>query len=275
MNYNEAYELLNLESDASGDEIRSAYTRLFSDYQIGLNNAPTAQLKTFYQNKLKRLEEAYKLLSGNEVDLNYVEYPSDAPVLQQNTPFNAQNDFIPQTSSKLALSKNTELKPEKNSANWLPILGFVAVLCISVAVFFFILYSNKSTELSKIMNEYKQNKEIVSKIPKNGKLKIVNKLEEDVVIAYVSAVYFDKDMALKSFESSNVNPRPSFINLLPANKTLEFEYAVGQNMVWDGSVVHYSIVAILKSKQFPKNYKYYSGMWSASQNEGKIILAPN
>ncbi len=275
MTINEAFELLNISSVASEEEIVSAYKKLYSDYQIRLNNAPTPHLKTLYQNNIKKLDEAFHLLMPEGAYGINVDLPVDSPFLIQNTGQSQAVNIVQNNTKKGSdETKVADLK-EKNNKFIIPLLGFIAVLALSVTVFFYIQYSEMNTKLKRISEDSEKNNIIAGQLPKNGKLKIVNKLGEDIVVAFVSVSYFDEDNVLKSFESRSAEPRPSFINRLEADKTLEFNYAVGQNMIWDGSVVYYSIVVIMPERQFPRNFEVYSGLWQKTQTEGKIIFAPS
>ena len=68
MTRDDAAQLLGLSLSARADEVRQRFQELYSDYQIRLTNAPTPSLKRTYQQNLRELEEASRLLLGGGAD---------------------------------------------------------------------------------------------------------------------------------------------------------------------------------------------------------------
>jgi hypothetical protein len=64
MNNQEALEKLELEVGASQQTIKQQYQEFYNEFQMRITNAPTTHQKTLYQRKLKELEDAYNLLTG-------------------------------------------------------------------------------------------------------------------------------------------------------------------------------------------------------------------
>lgn len=79
MTREQALELLELEPDASTQEIRLAYKNTFNELQIRLTNAPTEQQKNLYGNRIKKIENAYQVLVGNIED-DFDVLPNISPV---------------------------------------------------------------------------------------------------------------------------------------------------------------------------------------------------
>jgi hypothetical protein len=78
MTREEAAAILSIDPQASGEEARSRYEQLYSDYQIRLTNAPTPSLKKVYQANLQELQEAVRVLNGTS-DFVHADLPSIEP----------------------------------------------------------------------------------------------------------------------------------------------------------------------------------------------------
>ena len=59
----QAAELLGVAPDASRDQVRRQYQKIYNDYQIRLTNAPTASLKRMYQKSVQELKAAAEVLA--------------------------------------------------------------------------------------------------------------------------------------------------------------------------------------------------------------------
>jgi hypothetical protein len=281
----EALELLNISANAGKEEISSAYKQLFSDYQIRLTNAPTPHLKTLYQNNLKKLEEALKLLLPEGIGAGSDDLPSDTPTLQTNSGGNIQKTALTQTttgSTKTAQSKN--LIPEKKNSVLLPILGLATVIAVAAAVFIFIqyggMYNGKMNEVITLKKERDELKKTVANfapILKNGSMKISNNFNSDIIVGWWSVTYRDKEGNIKKFDSfSDGNTMdagkfhfPSY-NIKPG-QSIEMQYVSGNAVIWDGSVITYSLLVQDSSK--PGLFYLFSGIWNDDAKEGKLFIS--
>lgn len=62
MTRTEALEALELPATATAAEIERAYERIYTDFQIRLDNAPTDRLRERFRDRMRTLEQAYALL---------------------------------------------------------------------------------------------------------------------------------------------------------------------------------------------------------------------
>ncbi|WP_370477054.1 formylglycine-generating enzyme family protein [Tamlana flava] len=79
MTQEEALEKLELESGASPQDIKQQYQEFYNEFQLRITNAPTTHQKTLYQKKLKQLEEAYNVLTGQSSESIDNEIPWSSP----------------------------------------------------------------------------------------------------------------------------------------------------------------------------------------------------
>ncbi|WP_370477061.1 hypothetical protein [Tamlana flava] len=87
MTQEEALEKLELETGASQQEIKQQYQEFYNEFQIRITNAPTTHQKSLYQKKLKQLEEAFNVLTGQSTESIDSEIPWTSPgetTLKQN-----------------------------------------------------------------------------------------------------------------------------------------------------------------------------------------------
>jgi hypothetical protein len=282
----EALELLNISANAGKDEISDAYKQLFSDYQIRLTNAPTPHLKTLYQNNLKKLEDALKLLLPEGIGAGSDDLPSDTPTLQTNSGGNIQKTVSTQQtttgSTKTAQSKN--VVPEKKNSVLLPILGLATVLAVAAAVFIFIQYGgmyngklNEVITLKKERDELKKTADNFAPILKNGSMKISNNFNNEIVIAWWSVTYRDKDGNIKKFDSFADGNSPDgakfrfpSYNVKPG-QSVEMQYVSGNSVVWDGSVTTYSM--LIQDINSPGLFYLFSGIWNNDAKDGKLFVS--
>jgi hypothetical protein len=89
MTKQEAVTILNIDHNATAEQVRRKYEQLYSDYQIRLTNAPTPSLKKVYQTNLQELQEAVRVLNGSseftQADLPAVEPSYWAEKAQEKT----------------------------------------------------------------------------------------------------------------------------------------------------------------------------------------------
>jgi hypothetical protein len=298
MNKSEASELLNLSTNATKTEISSAYKKLFSDYQIRLSNAPTPHLKTLYQNNLKKLEDAMKVLLPEGLGGGLEDLPSDTPILNHEIKTNNNANTVVKTLSETP--KNTQQKEknkaEKNKAekkpsnNLIKIMGFVSILSVAISVFIIIQYSSKNdikvNDFTKINNELTETKDKLNKlqanfasITDNGKMKIINKYPSTMRISWFSVTYRDKDGNIKKFDSiedghvldksSNIYTYPNFT--IKSGQTIELKHIVGNDIVWDGSVLTYAFAMVDINDPYAP-IDMFSGIWNDKAVDGKLHI---
>ncbi len=293
MNKEEAMELLNVSSGSSNSEILKSYKQLFSDYQIRLTNAPTPHLKTLYQNNLKKLEDALKILLPEGGNLGNEDLPSVTPVIsEQIQTGNLGNTAkTPVTAPKTTKSGNhNKIEKKTNSNILLPVLGLISVVSIALTVFVFMrysgMYNSRASELEALEKENTELKTNLEKFEKNfasikenGVMKITNGFSNEVIIAWWAVTYRDKEGNIRKFDSfkdgnsfdvaNNRYKFPSYT--LKPGQTQTMQYISGNDVVWDGSVVTYSLIA-LDSKN-PGTFFLFSGIWNEDSKDGKLFVS--
>ncbi|MBK9376150.1 MAG: DUF1566 domain-containing protein [Holophagales bacterium] len=83
MTKQEAAEILGIPVTATAEEVRRRYQEVFSDFQIRLTNAPTAQLRKTYQGSLRDFQLACEVLAPGVIADSGVE---DLPTAQPSAP---------------------------------------------------------------------------------------------------------------------------------------------------------------------------------------------
>ncbi|GAB2607020.1 tetratricopeptide repeat protein [Belliella aquatica] len=83
MNIKKALELLDLEENASKQEIRKAYQELYNDMQVRITNVPDS-LRQKYIERLKQIDEAYQVLGGTLED-DVSDLPSTGPIENESS----------------------------------------------------------------------------------------------------------------------------------------------------------------------------------------------
>lgn len=282
----EALELLNLSSSSGKDEISSAYKQLYSDYQIRLTNAPTPHLKTLYQNNLKKLEDALKLLLPEGISGGIEDLPSDTPVLQTGSNTNTakvQSGTAKTTTGNNKTGQNKQAAAEKKNSILLPIIGLVAIIAVAAAVFVIIqyggMYNAKQKEALALIKERDELKKTVSNftpILENGKMRVVNNFNSDISVVWWAVTYRDKNGDIKKFDSFsdgyNQNGNPMFPSYdVKIGQSVEMQYAIGNSVVWDGSVITYALI-FMDSKN-PSTLISFSGIWNNDAKDGKLYLS--
>jgi hypothetical protein len=284
MTKEEAMELLNVSEGAASNEIGQAYKQLFSDYQIRLTNAPTPHLKTLYQNNLKKLEEAIKILLPEGIGGGLEDLPTDTPVLQTAAGNNTQNTatITTKTNSNNKTNQTKQTTPEKKSSILLPILGLVSIISIAAAVFVFIqyggMYNSKKQEADAIKKERDDLKKTVDNfapILQNGKMKVSNNFNATLNISWWSVTYRDKNGDIKKFDSFSDGNTPDGAGFrfpsydVKPGQSVELQYISGNSVVWDGSVITYSLFVQDEAGTF----YLFSGLWNNDVKDGKLYLS--
>lgn len=239
MTKDEAYILLNVNSNSSTTEIEEAYKKFYSDYQIRLTNAPTPNLKRLYQKNLNDLELAYNVFK-NPTDNNHGELPSSQPVLEYTK--SIQPEVNSQKIEKKEISSNSKLQGSektKSSGNS-KILIFLFIFTLAASVLFGILFFQQNGSFEKVKASHDRsiivNDSLMKALSpfKNGKFVLKNGgtrpfLLEDYIIVYKAA----DGTLTKIFDSPNLTINPG--------QRKNFEKVVGTELEWDGSVIFYSV----------------------------------
>ena len=146
----EATERLNCEANASPAEVEAAYNAQYSELQLRLDQAPTAQMKQIYQRRLQELEQAKTvLLTGGTVNVGdpTADLPGKTPTYgpgPQKTDEKTQNGGIYQRSrtGEPDAMPTVDAKPRINSralySFWYSFLMAPLALFWPVLVLFFI-----------------------------------------------------------------------------------------------------------------------------------------
>jgi len=84
MTKEKAYEILNLKSSATSNELVEAYREAFNDLNVFITNATTEHQRNLYSNQLVEVKNAFSFLGGTLQD-DESECPNSA--LVRDSPF--------------------------------------------------------------------------------------------------------------------------------------------------------------------------------------------
>jgi hypothetical protein len=241
MTHEEAAAILNVSIDANIDEVKKKYRELYSDYQVRLTNAPTANLKKKYQENLQKIEAAFKVLCpGASLD-DLQDLPSAEPShghLLETTP---KRQSRPDEKSTIAPAQG----PAKTGLT-LPILILLMIAVVSAAAAaFFGLKLLKTDEGAKILEQQfqKAQTEKTSAVERlslleQGAFCIQNNSKEPFKITILLATYLKQNGKYATFHSGLHN-YPTW-EVRPRQK-LKLEYVKGGDMIWDGTTLYYAM----------------------------------
>lgn len=100
--------MLSVDATASNEVARQAYEDLFNEYQLRLTNAPTANLRSRYLDRLRELDEARDVLLADQTSADSFDLPTDHPSFQKDADPAAVTKRVP----TLAVSEQeTRLPP--------------------------------------------------------------------------------------------------------------------------------------------------------------------
>jgi hypothetical protein len=263
----EALAIIGVSENSSNEEITAKFNELYNDYHIRLTNAPTPNLKKLYQKNLQELNEAKKILIGDEIE-KLQDLPSSTPLYQKSVVRENPKSSSEQITSKVQSNENQKAPSSVKVAF---IFGFIAILSIALAVYFGVNMSETTKEMDKL-SEMKQNYDGLSQKVKlydamfsNGKFKVKNNGNNSFKIGDVIVVYKNtKNELVKYFDNVNAEVKAGSIK--------ELSKISGNDVEWDGSVISYYFDVEYTNNKGDKGSMVYSGIWSMEAAEGKPLI---
>jgi hypothetical protein len=276
-------EVLNLDENATSEMIETRFNELFSDFQIRLTNAPTANLKKLYQKNLQELESAYAGLTEgidkNNSRTTRSDLPSSKPIQStnyhnQNNPPNLGNTPPIRTDSTVVAGRSAKAQnKEAAPATGISLTAFIVTIVVALACIALLttLYIEGKSEVASVHKEAEKNAEFLRlrNIIKNGKFKVENRTEEIVTLYITHVTFFNNQGVLEEFKflGGDNNPKPVSVILNPG-KTVSINQYDGP-IKWDGSVVSYAML-IYKGSSLSS---VYSGIWLHEWPENKLVIS--
>ena len=270
MTQKEALELFNLDEFSSPEEIKKQYRALFSDYQLRLTNAPTPQLKKLYKKNIQDLDAAVMLLCPEITPDQLQDLPTDTP----NYEFSLKHNQLSRTTNKQ--NTTSSRKTNKSLVLFTTVISFVAIAFIAGGIYVYMKYLAKTEEYVQLEKQFKsvttENevlKQVFSPFAENGKLEIQNQFESEIVIRWWSVLYRDQKNKFRNFDSGYYGyPQPK---IRKGSSLKLFHMDSQNNVIWDGSVVYYSI--LVHDQETGREYNF-SGIWSEKVYNRRIIIKP-
>jgi len=270
MTKEEAAAILGILPTSTIDEVRRRYQELHSDYQIRLTNAPTPTLRKAYQKNLQELREASEVLHpGLELTT-----ASDLPTSQPVTTGSA-------TASKKTTDTRTTQQPrplDKVREPGLPRSAFVGFLLAAtfaaVASLFFLKWT-KLVELQQALggsvDDQIQNLDRLKadkvesgnlrqslNLLQNGRFAVCNQTSDKVTIDSLTVTYRDQNR----YRTFNTAFHDYATWEVPAGARLKLALRRGEDVVWDGSVLSYSMNLTYKGNDY-----LVAGAWNEVQDD--------
>jgi pSer/pThr/pTyr-binding forkhead associated (FHA) protein len=256
-----ALALLELPATASAEQIQKRYHELYSDFQVRLTNAPTPELKKKYGQRLDELRNAFELLApAARPAPGAGDLPSPEPVaVPAGTP-------AAPAPAAAAPAAGAPAKPAPAAAakGGIPaptivvsVLGLVAAL---VGAGFFVLWQASARVERAVQAEFDAKQQAIqtmqARVPQaqkelealragravlieNKEFKICNLSSRELVVGWVHATWLGPDGQFESFDSA-FHGYPTF-RIAPGG-TGKFEFVTGDQVLWDGSAVFFSVL---------------------------------
>lgn len=282
---NEYLEILNLDSQATDQQIEERFNELFSDFQIRLTNAPTPNLKKLYQKNLQELEDAYAhLISSGKITSKETDLPSSKPVQNNNAnnpiankPQNSNIQTEPtvvagrRAKNTNTNSSNIATTPKTGISTNIFIVTIVAALALIALTVS--LYFEGKKEVEAITEESLKNQDFLKfkDFFKNGKFKVENRTQNTVTLYLTHVTFINNQNQLQEYKflGTDGNPRPVSKKLEPG-KNISLNQYEGP-VKWDGSVLSYSMLVFKENSGVPS--AVYSGIWLHEWPENKLVIS--
>jgi hypothetical protein len=252
-----ALSLLGLSEDASADIIKAKYTDQFNNYQMLLTNAPNPRLKTVYQKNLQELEDVKGILFESDPDA-LSGLPSVTPIFGQTE----------EPGPAPAPRPNPNLQKKKNQKEGgIGPVGFagwgVAVLAIAAAVYFLNIGQQKDAQIAVIEGKLKSMEASAWLNPyfENGIFELESSSNETIFLNGLIVTY-SKDGRMEKFYKQF---SPSL--QLEPGKSLKLKEVEDINVIWDGSVIAYSLDLNYQGVQ-----QTWAGLWKKDAPQKKLLL---
>ena len=266
MTRQEALELLELQENATTEQIKQKYCELYNDYSLSLTNAPTDLLKKKFNSKLDMLNNALQLLCPDVSldDLRGLNLPMDSPI------FNVAPVYIKPQKTE---NKEPQKKETKRHYKLLLLAGFIFVISIAIGVYaIFSVLKNKDElvttqqQLQKAADENTIYKRFAASVLENYKFRIENRLPESVYILWIAGIYI-KNGKMENFDSYDYFVKPE------NRKKSEIRSGAKTTVTftgYDGDVGYYVIMY-----QYKGLWYWRSGFFADDQRDKAIVIEPD
>lgn len=271
MTKEEAAAILGILPTSTIDEVRRRYQELHSDYQIRLTNAPTPALRKAYQKNLQELREASEVLyPGLELTT-----ASDLPTSQPVSVTAAATTPKRPADVLTAQPRPVEKGPESGLPRSAVVSFVLAVVFAAAASFFFLKWTNlvelqemlhgsiddQTQSLNRLKIDSGNLKQSLSLL-QNGRLAVCNQTSDKITIDSLTVTYRDQNR----YRTFNTAFHDYATWEVPAGARLKLALRRGEDVIWDGSVLFYSMNLTYKGNDY-----LVAGTWSEIQ-EGCIAL---
>jgi len=248
--------LLGLDEKAGSEEIARKYQEQFNNLQMLLTNAPNPKLRGIYQKNLQDLDELKGILFEPNSDiLNSL--PSSTITYQQEEP------VVPPPRPKIDPQRQKTAK-NPQGLNPIGLAGWaVAILSTAIAVFFLntgIQKDAKITGLETKIQDYEKNAWLFPYF-ENGHFELESTSMYNISISGIIVTYVQDNKIKKFYKQFE----PAMI--LEPGKSIKLKEVAEINVIWDGSVVSYSLDLYYQGVQ-----QTWSGLWKQDAPEKKLIL---
>lgn len=269
MTQEEARSVLGINETLTNTEIRKVYSESYSEFQIRLTNAPTPALRKLYTKNLDKLVQAFETLCPEQSPSLDSELPTDTPS------YDSEN--LVKSNPKSAMPKPSKSKKKSGLLNI--ILMVITAVSIAGAVYMILATSKLKTELKEqatfnvdLQKEIDLTKPITSKLV-NGKFRIKNAGTDTYYLIWCSAIFLDSEGNFRYFNSED--HKDSFIQeKFGPGKVLTLELAKGNETIWDGSVIFYSIELFRRNEKGQQEFYHFTGNWGEDVKDGTLKLNP-
>lgn len=227
MNRKTAFQILQLPSTASHDDIRQQYQKLYTAFQAKITHAPNAVLKERFEHNFAQIQIAYQALQ--EVPSSDEFLPSIEPIASGETPLVSTN--APKSSEETTQPSTTA--KANADANKKPIL--VAIFAVATAALFIILWFGLRKEVARL-SPLEEELTAYKNLFQNSPFVIENASNSAFVLAYYQLFYLDEDNEIKEKEGAPA------IEIASSRSFSSFKEIQGQKEIFDGQALFYTIV---------------------------------
>lgn len=267
-------QVLDLRPDASDDLIQKRYNEMYSDFQIRLSNAPTAELRSTYTNRLEEIRRAYQALfpdraaAGGASDL-----PSQEPVAV--SPHHAEKEAAPaepsvaaekpqkakkarkEKAAKTAAAPTSGEKLPRSTITMIVLAGVAIVASVVWAILAFHALGVKGQAVKDLADMQQSMTQMDADIPKteaelaelqkgkaalleNSDLKICNLSSRPIYITWLNATWVAPDGKFHSFSSDRDADWHEWT--IEPGGTFKETWVSGDKVIWDGTAMFASIL---------------------------------
>ncbi len=267
-----ALALLELPAGASREQIQKRYQELYSDFQVRLTNAPTADLKKKYTQKLAELRDAFELLVPPASPSVIGHLPAAEPIegaAEAAPPPVAPAARAAAAPAVAAAAVKPEAGPRRRGipASTLIVLALGLVAMHATGAFFVLWQAAAKTEralAAEVATKQEAIAAMQARIPQaqkelealkagrmplaeNKGFKVCNGSGGELWVIWIHSAWLDESGQFRSFNSADVG-YPQFP--IAGGGTGTFEWVSGDTVVWDGSSVFFALSMIYRGQEY-------------------------